>query len=360
MFIVDAHLDIAYNAQSFGRDIRHPVAQLRQQEANAQNKVRGTATVALPEMQQGGVGLVFGTLFVAPATQATTRLGLPNLYYNQADAHKLAMWQLDHYHRLADETEPIRLVTDRAKLDDLILEYVQAEAGAQRPLGIVPLMEGADAIRTPEELEMWYERGLRIIGLAWDDTAYSAGAWRGTGDGLTSAGHHLLEVMADFGMILDLSHMSEAATHEALDRYEGTVIATHSNCRVLVGRERHFSDKQIRRLGERGGMMGIAIYNVFLKKGHNKGERRELVTVADVVAQIDHVCQILGSADHVGIGSDFDGGFGWEDIPHEMNSIADLGLIATKLAERGYDPEHIEGIMGENWVRVLREAWDGS
>ena len=76
-----------------------------------------------------------------------------------------------------------------------------------------------------------------------------------------------------------------------------------------------------------------------------------------MVAQIDHVCQLLGSADHVGIGSDFDGGFGQKDIPAELDSIADLSKIGDKLKEKGYDPADIDKIFGGNWVNKLRESW---
>ena len=223
-------------------------------------------------------------------------------------------------------------------------------------LGIVPLMEGADAVRDPSELEEWWERGLRIIGPAWDDTRYAAGAWRNSGHGFTKEGLYLMEVMADLGYILDLTHLHEKATLEALERYEGTLVATHANCRALASHVgmRNLSDKQIRMLGERGGVIGIVLFNRFLKQDHRKGERKALVTLDHVVAHIDHICQLLGTADQVGIGSDFDGGFGWADIPEGMNSIADLGLIGDKLKERGYDAADVAKIMGNNWVRLLR------
>ncbi len=118
--------------------------------------------------------------------------------------------------------------------------------------------------------------------------------------------------MSDLRVILDLTHMSEQATYEALDRYEGPVVATHANARRLVPGERQLSDSQIRRLAERDGVIGVVLLNSFLRPGHKMGDPKEFVTLDNVLAHIDHVCQLLGDARHVGIGSDFDGGFGRE------------------------------------------------
>jgi membrane dipeptidase len=353
MFFVDAHLDMAYNAMVYGRDLRQPLADLRRAEG-LQSR-RGVATVTFPALRRAGVALIFGTLFTPPA-------GIPNLnapadaVYHDADgAHKRAMAQLDYYHRLADAEEGIRLVGDVEGLTAVLRTHAP-DADADPLLGIVPLMEGADPIRHPEEVEEWYERGLRLVGLAWDDTRYAAGAWR-EGGGLSDAGRDLLEALAEFGFIVDLTHMSEEASMETLDRYEGAVVATHSNARALVSGQRQLSDTQIEGVGERDGVIGVVLYNRFLREGHQKGEPKEWVTLDHVVAHIDHICQVLGDAAHVGIGSDFDGGFGAADIPKEMDSIADLERIAVRLGEKGYEPEHIAGVMGGNWVKLLQRAW---
>ncbi|RMG89744.1 MAG: peptidase M19 [Chloroflexi bacterium] len=360
MFIVDAHLDIAYNALSYGRNPLLPLDQIRAQEKPDFH--RGTATVTIPELQKGNVGLVFGSLFVAPATPQAIAWNEQLMYHNPDEAHRYAMQQLDLYHRLADEHENICLVTTRTDLERVLSSHQKQAEEEEKPekstplLGIVPLMEGADPIRVPEELEAWYEYGLRIIGLAWDDTRYAAGAWRNHSAGITKEGYRLLEVMAELGVILDVTHMSETAVLQALDAYEGPIVATHCNPRALIPTPRHLTDLQIRRLAERDGVIGIVLYNVFLRPHHRKGEPKEHVTLDHIVAHIDHICQLLGDATHVGIGSDFDGGFGAEDIPAEMDSIADLKLIANRLQTLGYEPQHIANIMGENWIRILRNA----
>ncbi len=350
MFIVDAHLDLAYNALGYGRSPRQPLTHIRATEKR--NPHRGQATVAFDAMQKGGIGLCLGTLFVSPASRKNPSFENDIIYHNAQEAHKLAMTQLDYYHRLADEDERIRLVGTLADLEVVVASH----QGEEKPLiGIVPLMEGADPIRRPEEVEYWYERGLRAIGLAWDDTRYADGDWNAR-RGLTDDGRSLLEIMAEYNFILDLTHMSDKAIFEALDRYEGPVIASHSNTRSLVPGDRQLNDDQIHLIGERGGVIGTVLFNKFLRAGQAMGDPKHLVTLDHVVAHIDHVCQVLGSAAHVGIGSDLDGGFGREDIPAEMDSIADEPLIAAKLAGRGYSETDVTNIMGGNWLNLLKRT----
>jgi membrane dipeptidase len=352
MFIVDAHQDLAYTAIKFNRDLQRPLAEIRAAELNEPSP-NGRATVSFPTLREGGVGLVFGTIFVAPASVKWVIYDPRTSYRTADEAHKLGMDQLDYYRRLADADVGVRLVGNRASLEEVVASH---QPGQQPLIGIVPLMEGADPIRTPEEAEIWYERGLRLVGLAWDDTRYAPGAWQG-GGGLTRDGRALLDVMAQLGFILDLTHMSEKATLEALDSYAGPIVATHSNARALVPGERHFSDLQIRRTAEHGGLIGVVLYNVFLKEGYARGSHKETVTLEDVVAHIDHICQTTGNARHVGVGSDLDGGFGADDIPAEMDSAADLPLIAKALRERGYADGDIANIMGGNWLNFLRANW---
>lgn len=350
MFIVDAHLDLAYNAIDHGRDLQQPIKQLRQLEGK--RPPGGIATVTIPEIKRAGIGIVFGTLFAMPANSKLASLSGENTYQTADQAFSLGVAQLDYYHRLADEDESIRLIGNQTDLSE-VLKSEQMPDG--RLLGIVPLMEGADPIREPQELERWVERGLRIIGLAWDDTRYASGSWRNSRHGLTKDGMALLEAMAEFGLILDITHMSEKASLEALERYEGTAVATHSNCQALVPGERQLSNDQIQIIGQKGGVIGMVLYNPFLKAGHRIGEPKNKISLDNVVAHIDHICQLLGDAAHVGIGSDFDGGFGAADIPQEMDTIFDLNLIPVKLREKGYSESDISAVMGRNWINILQQ-----
>lgn len=353
MFIVDAHLDLAYNAIRHKRDLLKSVADIRKAE-EGKSHPNGVSLVSFPELREANIGLVFGTIFVMPkSSRMATKEDGPLAYDTAEQAHRVGQKQLDYYHRLADEVDYIRLVGNASELEEVVASY---QEGQERLVGIVPLMEGADPIREAAEAEMWYERGLRIVGLAWDDTRYAAGAWR-AGGGLTEEGHQLLEVMANFGFILDLTHMSEEASLTCLDEYDGTIIASHSNARALVPSPRQLSDTQIRRIAERDGVIGIVLANSFLKAGHRRGNAKEEVTLEHVVAHIDHICQVVGDATHIGLGTDFDGGFGLESVPAEINTLSDLPLIGKALKENGYNQEEIDGLMGQNWLRTLRNTW---
>ncbi len=353
MFIVDAHLDLAYNALQKKRDPRRKLAELRAAEAPAFK--RGIPTVSFSAMRRAGVGLVFATLFNSPQDQPFDDGSEEDETYSTPEqAHRLGMQQVDFYRRLVDEDESLRLVTDVATLNEVVASH--STAGARPLLGLLLLMEGADHIRTPEETELWREAGVRVIGPAWDDTRYCDGAWRGSKRGLSADGRALLDVMGDLGLILDLTHMSELAALQALDAYGGPVVATHANARALVPTERQLSDQQIRLIGERDGVIGCVLFNAFLRAGYRKGDSKELVTLDHIVAHIDHVCQLIGDARHAGIGSDLDGGFGAADIPTPLGSIADLPLIAGALRDKGYSEADVAGIMGGNWVDLLRRT----
>ncbi len=92
------------------------------------------------------------------------------------------------------------------------------------------------------------------------------------------------------------------------------------------------------------------------EKGERRGDRKDAVTVANVAAAMDYVCQLAGDAQHVALGTDFDGGFGAESTPAEIDTIADLPKVATALKTRGYADVDVEAILGGNWLRILRRA----
>jgi membrane dipeptidase len=348
MFIVDAHEDIASNVLRHGRDVRLAVDETRRRErervpppTNPRTGMSDTAMLGLPEHRRGGVGLVFATIFVPPGEQeAVTAAGRAQLRY---------------YQELAAQADAgVRLVRTRGELEGLLRDWQAAPASApgERPVGFTLLMEGADPLREPVELEEWYQEGLRLVGLAWHGTRY-AGGTRAPGP-LTDRGRALLAEMERLGVVLDTSHLAEESFWQALDMFSGTVIASHSNCRAFVPTDRQLSDDMIRAIAARDGVIGAVLANDFLVHGWTRDAPP--VTLADVVRHIDHICQLTGSARHCGIGSDFDGGFGVESTPRELDSVADLGLLAGALAAAGYGEDDVAGILGGNWLRLLERA----
>jgi membrane dipeptidase len=357
--IIDSHQDIAWNMLTYGRDYTRPVHVTRRLEVDTTIPERnGDCLVGWPEYQRGQVAVVFATLFVTPFKWMEP--GETIVYKDSQTAHRLYRNQIDVYRKLADtQPDKFRLISSKEELDSVIEHWSQpVPEGDGHPVGLVYLMEGADGIRSPHELSEWYELGLRIIGLAWAGTRYCGGT--GEPGPLTDEGRRLISAMADYNFILDLSHMDEAAALESLDRYEGPVMATHSNCAALMpgsGTNRHLSDRAIRGLIERDSVIGLIPFNTFLKVGwlRKNGSRREEVSLDAFVAHIDHVCQLAGNANHAGIGSDFDGGFGLQSIPSELDTIADLQMVSSKLSALGYSEADAANVLGGNWLRFLRK-----
>ncbi|MGD2159305.1 MAG: membrane dipeptidase, partial [Anaerolineales bacterium] len=203
--------------------------------------------------------------------------------------------------------------------------------------------------------ETWWLRGVRIIGPAWAGTRFCGGT-REPG-ALTKEGFALLEAMAVLGFILDISHMDQRAVLQALDTYTSALIASHSNAAAVIGNtisNRHLSDRVIQGLIERDGVIGIVPFNGFLDSDWRPSDGRQVITLQHVIAQIDHICQIAGNARHVGLGSDFDGGFGLQMVPAEIDTIADLSKLAPLLLEKGYTKTDLSAILADNWIRKLK------
>ena len=354
MFIVDAHEDIAYNALVGKRDLRMSVADKRKADPGDGGQGReGLATVGLPDLIKGNVVAVFATLYVSPVRSAfggENRIG----YSTPQEAEKMARDQLDYYRRLADDDERVALIGTRSDLDAHLAAWHSPDESAHRA-GLVPLMEGADPIVKPDDVKRWFDDGVRIIGLSWSQTRY-AGGTRAPGP-LTDDGKRLLRLMNDLPIIWDISHLAEESFWQGIDIFQGRVIASHSNCRAFVPTDRHLSDDMIRKLVERDAVIGVVLYNRFLNADWEPAKGKGAVTLReDAMRHIDHICQIAGDAKHVGIGSDFDGGFGAQSIPAEMDSVADFGKLGDVLKEAGYKQSDVELALGGNWLRVLKES----
>lgn len=340
--IVDGHQDLAYNALSLGRDPRLSAKQTRENEPH--RSANGVATVGLDDFLAGNVRIIFATIYVSKAGGSNTS-GKTYETAEQADA--LAQEQLAYYALLAGDPR-VSLITTLADLNAVL-------DSPQPKLGLVLLMEGADPIIQPHEAVKWYEGGVRIVGPAWGQTRYSGGT--GNPGPLTKIGKELMREMSGAGFILDTSHMAEESFFQALDLFEGTVIASHSNTRKYVPTDRQLSDDMIRALVKRDGVIGSAFYNQFLRhEWRQNGADKKAVTFATVIQHMQHICDLAGDATHCGFGTDFDGGFGMEATPHEIDTAADLAKFADALSTAGFNDTEVRGIMGGNWLRILERG----
>lgn len=357
MLLFDAHLDLAWNALDWNRDLLLPVAEIRRREheLGMTGKGRGCNTVSFAELRRGKVGIFIATLLA--------RLFRPNLipglqrYESMTSAYAAAQGQMAYY-RALEQQGHLRWIRDWPALDEHVRAW-QADATAGLPLGFILSMEGADPVLFPEQVEEWWQAGLRIIGPAhYGPSPYARG--HDMVGGLFPPGKVLLREMERVGMILDVTHLSDQCFDEALDLYGGPVLASHHNCRALVPDPRQLSDERIKRLIGRGGVIGTALDTWMLVPGWMRGQTlpdEVGATLDKMVDHIDHVCQLAGDAEHAAVGTDLDGGFGREQSPADLDTIADVQRLPDLLRARGYPEAAVEGILYRNWVQFFRAAW---
>ncbi len=359
MLIIDAHLDLAWNALQFNRDLLQNVYTLRVREARMQGAGRAQNTVSFPELRRARVALCFGTVLAR-----VNPFGSPEIDYGSpAQAFAAARGHLMYYHALAQQGH-IRLITNRAQLDAHIREWeifdetITELTSIAPPTGIVVSMECADPILNPAQVQDWFDAGLRAIGPAhYGHNRYVGGT--GTEIGFNDAGIELLHAMERAGMMLDVTHLSDEAFWEAMGFYEGAILASHHNCRALVPHQRQLTDEQIRALLARDAVIGAAfdVWMLIPEWSFGKVTNRA-ASIATVAEHIDHVCQLAGDSTHAAIGSDLDGGFGRESSPYDLDTIVDVQKLADALSARDFDDGDIANVMHANWLRLLRRAWE--
>ncbi len=352
--IFDSHLDLSWNALAWNRDLTEPVQEIRRREQGmTDDKARGRCTTSLPELRRANIPVCLATLLARARREilATKRVDLD--YGTRDIAYATAQGQLAYYRRM-EAMGQMRMIRTKGDLRRHWSSWKDAED--HQPVGYILAMEGADPIVEPEEAAAWWEQGLRAVGLAHYGKSHYAVGTGGSGP-LSAKGIELLKEFRRLGMILDLTHSSDPSFFQALELFDGPVMASHNNCRALVPGDRQYSDEQIRHLIQRGAIIGAALDAWMLKPGYvigtNTGEEVPLDAVAD---HIEHVCQIAGNARHSAIGSDLDGGFGTEQSPRGLDTIADLHKLEVILSGRGFSDGDIDAIFHGNGLRFFSDV----
>ncbi len=369
VFVFDVHLDLSMNALEWNRDQRWSQEKIRRWEGHQKDRVdRGNNTVCFPEMRRGSIGLC-----------VATQIGRNSGYF-----HRLPGWaspeqawaqtqgQLAWYREMVDQGEMVQIRTvkeldahlklwrESPPCDDGTPYVVESKKKPNHlPIGFILSLEGADSIVTMKHLERSYESGLRAVGPAHYGPGIYAHGTDASGP-LPAKGKELLKEMERLGIILDVTHLCDECFWDALDCYSGPLWASHQNCRTLAPWNRQFADDQIKAVIERGGVLGMAFDAIMMVPGwvHLRSKPSDYqLKIERICEHIDHICQIAGNAKHVGIGTDLDGGYGTEQTPMDMDSIADLQKLPPLLKARGYSQEDIEGIMSQNFVNFLRRTW---
>lgn len=355
MLIFDAHLDLSLNALEYRRDLRMTVPQIRSLENGMSDLAgRGCGTVAFPEMRAAGIGICVVTLLAGCMKPA----GPVGAWESPEQAHAMTQGQLAWYEAMEQDGQ-LRQIRNADGLNQHIKQWNQDPANT--PIGYILSLEGADSLRDLDDLDTAHQRGLRALGPAH----YGAGRYALGHDcdgPLTDMGKSLLREMSRLNMILDVTHLSEPTFWDALSGYGKTIWASHHNCRALVDDPRQLSDEQIIALSQRDAVIGMAFDVWMVTPGWKRGVSRQSdfadANLHGLANHVDHICQLLGSANHVGIGTDLDGGYGTEQTPAELDTISDLGKFFQILRERGYSEPDLERIAHGNFLNALNRAWN--
>jgi membrane dipeptidase len=351
--IIDGHLDLSWNALGWNRNLDQKVSEIRLSEADMDGKSRGKNTVAFPDMRRGKIGIAFTTVLAR-----CNPLGRSSIdFRTQELACATAQGQLAYY-RLLEHRGACEMLLDWPSLEKCFSKWEHESETA--PFGFILSMEGADPILSPDHAVEWHQAGLRAVGLAhYGPSAYAQGT--GCEGGLTAQGRDLLRVMEQLNLILDLTHLADESFWEALKQFRGPVLASHNNCRAITPHQRQFDDDQIRAIIERDGVIGAALDAWMLTPGWTRaGATNPRVTLESVLNHVDHICQLAGNVRHVAIGSDLDGGFGTEQSPEDLDTIADLQALNPLLRKRGYSDADVKAIFHGNWLRFFERAWKGT
>ena len=355
MFTIDAHLDLSMNAMEWNRDLRQTAHQIRQREQGMTDKPdRAKGTVSLPDLRRGKVGLVVATQIARYVAPDNPLPGWQSPEQAWAQTQGQRLW----YEAMAEDGQmtPIRNLDE---LEDHLVLWSDSEPVDDKPIGYILSLEGADSLVTVDHVQRAYDYGLRAIGPAHYGPGRYAQGTDATGP-MGPMGHELLREMERLNVILDATHLSDDSFRDALDHFNGPVWASHHNCRALVDHNRQFSDDQLRELIARDAVIGGPLDAWMMVPGWVRGTSTPESTncsLSVMIDHLDHICQLAGNANHIGIGSDLDGAFGKEQCPYDLDTIADLQKIPDLLRQRGYTDEDIANVMHGNWLRFLRRAW---
>ena len=352
MFIFDAHLDLAMNALEWNRDLTKSVYQIRESEKGMVDKPdRGNNTVSLDAMRKGNIGICVATQIAGIKNKIN-----PNGWSSMEQAWAQTQGQLNWYKEMEKNGEMYQIY-DLNTLDNQI-ENWQKET-KKKPIGYILSLEGADSIVNIDYLEKSYMLGLRAIGPAhYGPGVYAYGT--DSNGSIGQKGKELVKKIEELNLILDVTHLSDTSFWETIDIYNGNLWASHNNCRKFVDHNRQFSDDQIKEIIRRDGVIGVPLDAWMMVPNWIRGKSTPEtmgVTLNQMIENIDHICQLSGNSNHVGIGTDLDGAFGVEQTPTDIDTIADLQKIPLMLKKIGFSESDVEKVMNQNFINFLKRAW---
>ena len=361
--IIDLHLDLAWDALFWNRDLTLPAHEVRKQENSEPPQVTdkldcGICTVTFPELRRGCVGIILSTIMsrIEPRSPDQRLDGMRT----QEQAMAMGRGHLAYYQAMVNRGE-IKPVLGLADLEEAVAAWENPTEST--PIYHILSMESADPIADPDDVEFWWNAGLRVVGSAhFGHNTYIHGT--GTVGGLKPTAPPLYQVMRQAGMILDITHMADQAVKESFEIWDGPVMASHCTCRSLVKGQRHLEDWMIQEIIARDGIIGLVFCQSFIDPDIEWEAQPDYKTwkskydMRGLLPHIEHIAGLAGgSTANVAIGTDMDGGFGAEMTPTDVDTIADLQGFGPVLAEAGYSWDDINGILHGNALNLFRKVW---
>lgn len=321
--------------------------------------------VTFASLRAGRVDAALGTVFIEPIDRSKALGGAAYYADDVESAARAARAQIELCHTWAR---------------DGLVHVGLNGGGIGGAIRVGILIEGADGVRSPDELPWWVERGVVAMGLTWARASrYATGNATDPADdpGMSDLGRAMVREMdrvrtsAGRPVVHDASHLSDRSLWQLFEATNNVVMASHSNARAMVGRrplageaipaeirhkpsaaqivlQRHLSDEAIREISRRGGVIGLNLYSPFIIPG---GARDRRATIDEWCDHADHVVQLLGHHRAIGLGSDMDGGFSAQRLPERIDGPGDLDLLVQALSRRGWSEQAIEALAWGNWAR---------
>jgi len=368
MWIFDAHLDLALNGVDWNRDLRQSVDDIRAQETALQMTDKGRChnTLSFPELRIAKVPVCLTTLLARQEQPIDHSFGWtsPQTCYAMAHAHLAYYRAMERagYLKMLKTKSDLRSHWDRYTQSEQALEAVGVTSASKSkiedrvPLGFILTMEGADPVLTPDTIYEFHEAGLRALGLTHYGTNRYGGGTRSE-VGLSLDAIELLKHCEQLGITVDVTHLSDVAFWQVIERFGGKIHASHQNARAICDWQRQFSDDQIKAVIDRGGVLGVALDIIMMQNGYVRGLSKNEATLEVAVDQICHVRDLAnGSVAHVGIGTDLDGGYGYEQTPADLNKYRDVQKLVSMLLARGFSEQQVQSVFYGNWLRFFDEA----
>ena len=319
---------------------------------------RSDGHLDLARARKGGFAAGFFAVFILPETEeerAATRLPDRKPPYAQPLAAAVPTT-----YAAREAGEIVDLLDELALGSDVRLARSGDEVEAALnggPLAAILHFEGAEPIEPGlENLEGFYQRGLRSLGLVWSrPNAFAEGvpfrfpSTPDIGGGLTEAGRRLVAECNRLGVLIDLAHLNERGFWDVAALSTAPLVASHSNAHALSPNSRNLTDPQVDEIGRSGGIIGITFHAGMLTEA---GGVDPSTPLARVIEHVDYVANRIG-INHVGFGSDFDGAI----VPSEVGDVTGLPRVVEALHDRGHPEEDIAKLAHGNWLRVLNETW---